>query len=150
MRNFFKKQTTCVLLTALLNLVAHAATENILGDVKVVKITQQVSLADCQEKFELKEYSSFCKIPVWTLRDTDLLVSMNESIVVKIQEPSGKILRASLATHSAGFYWFIFERKASDGMPLAPPSYSQALPVMQNLLSQLENGEVYWKLYRLQ
>lgn len=149
MRSLYNFQYALIVVSTLLGGVAQSATESVLGDVKVVKITQQVSLSACQESFQVKDYISFCKVPVWTPADTDLLVSMNEAATIKIPHGADVSLRASLVTNVEGYYWFTFERKASDGMPQSAPTYSQVFPVMQNLVAQLENGEVYWKLYRL-
>lgn len=127
----------------------HSAEETVLGQPKIIKISQKVSIQDCQASFKKTDYSSFCKVQVWKQKDTDLLASQSESVIEKISFSNNSTLRINLATNTEGFYWFIFERKDKDGMLLPAVTFEEASPYMQGLIDKLANGEVFWKVYRL-
>lgn len=139
-----------LILGVLLAAPAFSAVETNLGAVKAVKVTQKVENSACEVRFERKTYSSFCKVPVFEKKDTDQLVSISSPINMKFQLGNGVVLNATLTAHTEGFYWFIFERKTTGGDFLAAPTFDQVEFVMEDLISKLDNGEVFWKLYRVQ
>lgn len=128
---------------------SHSATEDVLGSVKVVKITQKVSVADCQTNFKKMESFSFCKVQAWTPLDTDTFLSNSVAVKLAINESNGMTLKALLVANVNGYYMFTFERRDEYGITKGI-SLSEASPLMNELYSKLDNGEVFWKLYRMQ
>ena len=126
-----------------------ASTESVLGDVKVVKISQKVSVSDCRANFVQKEILSICKIPVFELKDTDIFLASSAPVILDSQESHGFTLQARLSVNVKGYYLYTFERQNREGFT-REVSLAEALPLMQELSAQAENGEVFWKLYRLQ
>lgn len=129
---------------------AFSAVETSLGVVKAVKISQKVEVADCQTNYVRKESMAWCKVPVITLKDTDTIVAMSPSIHKKIPQGNGVILDITLTANTEGFYWFVFSRKNADGFYQAAPTYDEVSPLLGSLVDELDNGEVHWKLYRVQ
>ncbi len=138
-----------VLMLSLGSSFLYAATEEVLGSLKVVKITQKVSVADCQSNFKQLEFSSLCKVTVWDARDTDMFLTGSEAVVVKVDEGNGNSLVGRLIANVNGYYLFTFERRDEYGLSKTVP-LREALPMMDALYSKLPNGELFWKLYRMQ
>lgn len=142
--------TKLFLIAAIINLpLSIAATEVTLGNVKAVKISQKVSVSECQNNFKQLEGSSFCKVQAWEPRDTDLFLAQSESLRIKVEEGNGKHIEARLHANVNGYYLFVFERKNEYGLSKSI-TLAEATPLMESLTSQLNNGEVFWKFYRVQ
>ena len=124
------------------------ANETVLGTVKAVKITQKVSVNDCQSNFKQLDYSSLCKVQVLEVKDTDLFLSSSEVVRVSHAESEGKSLKGTLVVNVNGFYLFTFERKDEYGLTKGI-TVNEATPLMEELVSKTENGEVFWKYYRV-
>ncbi|MEZ4814089.1 MAG: hypothetical protein R3A80_02640 [Bdellovibrionota bacterium] len=139
-----------LLIAAVLNLpLSLATTEQTLGNVKAIKITQKVSVSECQNNFKQLEFSSFCKVQAWEPRDTDLFITQSDSVGLKIEESDGKHLNARLLANVNGYYLFTFERKNEYGLSKSI-TLAEATPLMEALTAQLNSGELFWKIYRVQ
>ena len=127
----------------------YAATEEVLGSLRVIKITQKVSVTDCQNNFKQLEGSSQCKVPSWEPRDTDMYLTSSDAIVIKVDEGNGNTLVGRLLANVNGYYLFTFERRDEYGFSKSV-QLREALPMMDALYAKLPNGEFFWKLYRMQ
>ncbi len=143
------RKLSVILLSSLASFASFSATEDVLGSVKVVKITQKVSVSDCQANFKRMESFSLCKVQAWTPQDTDTFLSNSDAVKFAINESNGMTLKALLVANVNGYYMFTFERRDEYGITKGI-SLSEATPLMNELYSKLDNGEVFWKLYRMQ
>lgn len=129
--------------------IAFSATEQTLGNVKAIQIRQKVSVSDCQANFKQQDHSSFCKVNVWELKDTDMSLASSDGITLKIPEANGYHLHARLGANVNGYYIFTFERRDEYGLSKSI-TLAEATPLMESLAAQIPSGEVFWKIYRVQ